>query len=518
MARKKTSNAENFGWNLLSNHRNLLFMLGNGLITGPNGFEYEGESKYRKDIMALYHGFIPLFRHYIPEYARSVALEESGNLIPVAAILDMKDYSGEVHVLTGGKWELKPYAGITVETSLIAVPAPLPAAWITCIEFNTEKDRDSFQNAAEDFGNVDISGLRLSFRSAPADAYRSSLMDQKNSDSGTVTPLSETGEPDSQIDLLEKAQVLGGIAAMLYHLADNSDLGAEIFKKTREALLIPNSCHADSKFGVDDIIMRGIPYWIAGKAMPSADWGPTFFFGLLDHIIQSRRLYASKRLTSAAREYVCAQLNSADGSHYWPKGQKLLAELANPTLRLSELFKIYSGTVSHALLIFFLGDHCEYLLEFQSKNPRVDLTDADTIAAAMLFGAREGWSGLAKQYRRGLSEWVTTLMALKAHYPGKAAIRFNGQDFKPLREFFEGDAWDIHETRALEVVRKYKWKECLFTRIKVPKSYSVEDGYITLQGDTAAKVVVDKGKFLTKLQETSFDEKEKIREGLGIAK
>ena len=518
MSKKKSANLENCDWKLPSNHWNLLFILGNGLITGPNCFEYEGESKYRKDIMALYQGFIPLFRHSIPEHARTVALEESGNLIPAAAILDMKDYSGEVYVFTGDKWELKPYAGIAVETRLIAVLAPLPAAWISCIEFNNEKDKDGFQNAAEDFGNVDLSGLRLSLRGSPADASPPSLMDQKNPDSGAVTPLPETGERDNQIDLLEKAQALGGIAAMLYHMADNSDLGVEIFKKTREALLAPDSCHADSEFGADDIIMREIPYWIAGKAMPGADWRPTFFFGLLDHIIRSRRLYASKRLTSAAHEYVSAQFTGADHASYRSQGQKLLAELANPTLRLSELFKTYNGTVSHALLLFFLGDHCEYLLEFQSKNPQVNLTDAGTIAAALLFGAREGWSGLAKQYRRGLSEWVTSLMALKTHYPDNAAIRFNGQDFKPLREFFAGDAWDTSEKCAREVARKYKWKDCLLTRIKLPPSYRVEDGYIILPGDITVKDSVEKDKFLTRLRESSSDDKEIIQKVLGDTK
>jgi len=500
MAKSKPVNVENCGWKLPSNHQNLLFMLANGLITGPNGFEYEGESRYYKDVMELYRGLIPLFRPSIPGHIRSMALEEFGNLIPATAILDMKDYMGEAHVSTDGKWELKPYAEIADETCLIAVPAPLPASWITCIEFGTEKDMDSFRNAADDFGNVDLSELQLSSE-APADGHLS-LIGQKNLDSSIVMPFPEAGERDIQIH--EKAQALGGIVTMLYHLADNSDLGAEIFKKTREALLPPDSGNADSKFETDDMIMRGIPYWIAGKAMPDADWQPTFFFGLLENIIQSRRSYGSKGVTSAAREYVAKQL----------KGKKLLEELLNPTLRLSELFETFRGTVSHALLIFFQRDHCEDLLEFQSKNPRVVLTEADIIAAALLFGAREGWSGLAKQYRRGLSKWVTSLMALKAHYPDNAAIRFDGQDLKPLREFFAGEAWEEH---AVKVAHTRKWDECLFTKIKLTKSYRIEDGYAILPGAIAAEFIVEKDKFLTRLRETSFDDREKIRKDLSGA-
>jgi hypothetical protein len=490
-------------------------MLANGLITSPKGFEYEGESKYYKDIMSQYHGLIPLFRYSIPDNVRTVAQEESSNLIPAAAILNMKDYQGEVYVFTGGGWELKRYAGVAVEPRLMAVPAPLPAAWISCIEFDNKKGMDTFRSVADNFGNVELPELRLSSRRASAN-IPISLFDSKNPYSGSATPSPEVGGRDIQVDLVEKAQALGGIVAMLYHLAARSDLGAEIFTKTREALLSPDSCNADDGSRTGDEIMTGISPWMAGKAIPGAGWKVEFFFGLLDHIIQSRRAYGSKGVTSAAREYVATQLNSKDGLQNWSKGPELLAELANKTLRPSELFKKFHGTVSHALLIFFEREHCEDLLEYQSKNNKVDLTDADIIAAALLFGAREGWSGLAKQYRRGLSKWVTSLMALKAHSPDKAAIMFNEQYFKLLRIFFAGDAWDKYKDRALKAARKHTWNDCLLTRFKAV-SYRFENGYIIVPGDNKAEVIVESDKFLTRLQNTSPSEREIILKDLGIA-
>lgn len=522
MAKKKTVVAQRDGWTFPSNHQNLLFMLANGLMTGPEGFVYAGESKYYSDALSLCQGWIPLFRNLIPADIRAMSIEETRNLVPVVAHIALEEYRGEAYAFTGGRWELMPYAEIAAECRLIAVPVPLPAAWISYIAFENEEGISVFRRAADDVENVEVPELRL--LPPENDAVGPlALIGQHHSGAEPFSTFPATGKQDAPVQLTEKAQALGGVVAMLYHLADDSELGVALFKKARAAVLLSPSYDAAPPLKTDDAVMKALPRWLIGEAMTGAEWRISFFFGLLDYIIENRKLHGPNGLTAAARKYVMLRLGSADGRQHWAKGLKLLEEEDNATLRLSELFEKFHGTVSHALLLFFWGERCEDLLEFRNKNPQVVLSNADLIAAALLFGAREGWSGLAKKYRRGLSRWITSFMAVKTHAPDKAyslddaVFMFNAQGLKPLRELFTDDHGAINEKRALDAARKYKWTECLFTRVRIPTTYRVDAGVLILPGDTAAKIVVESDLFFSRLRGTSLEDKDAIRKGLGDA-
>lgn len=507
-------------WQLPTNHKNILFMLGSGLITGPKGFQYGGESKYYDDTLSLCPGWIPLFKKHIPETMLAMSTQASTTLYPAIAILNMADYRGEVCIpsATGG-WETRLYADVTAEDNIILVPAPLPISWVFQILFKDETGLSAFRRGVEDLANIDISELQLLTADLHKNAHLS-LMGQDNSDA-VFSSFSGRGESDSPITAVERAQALGGIVAMLYQLANNSDLFLEVFKKARKISSSSANYDVDYEFDTDDPILRGLPYWLAEKNLPSKDLRAVFFFGLLEEIILHRESCTRNELTAVARNYVRNQLDTTVGLRdAWQAFPKLLDELSRPELTLSEQFEKFKGTVSHALLLFFQRERCDDLLKFQSQNPRVVLSDAVIIAAALLFGARDGWFALAKEYRHDISKWVTSLMAAKAQYSNKDAIQIKQPMPKPLREFFAGSAWDANEKHALEAARRCKWEECLQTKIKVPKSYCVEEGYLIFPGDvkgSAIKTVIDKDNFLTKLRDVSSSEKHVFLKVLGIA-
>jgi len=543
-------------WQLPSCLRNLVYMLGSGLITGPKGFENGGRS-YRHDALSLCPGWIPLYRKDIPGDVLSLPTQKSKNLIPAIAALNMYAYQGDVYVCTDAGWVSKPYCKASDKDRLILVPAPLPTSWIARISFETEEHIKEFEYAAnKEVGTVDISGVHLSVTTAAWSAVlekggsevridaqektqalggneRGAVVDnsgvplytcaalqneqlkssgENHSDVWSSFP--EKGESEARIDAQERAQALGGMVAVLWHLAKRSELGAEVFKTARNILSSPE---ADAvSFSSNDSIIKVFPLWLTGKEPPHGDKRASFFFGLLETIIQNRKSQTQEGLTAAAREYVAQQLNNADGLRdTWPKLSDLIEELANlrsSKLTLTQQFEKFNGTVAQALLLFFQRDSCEELLEFPTKNPHVALRDESMIAAALLFGARDGWIRLVKQYKEGLSRWATSFMALKAHHPENAILRIKKDDApKLLHEFFAGDAWIANEQYALDLARKWKWEECWQTILDV-KSFSYNDGCLIVQGVLKTKTEIDKNLFLKRLGDVSIHDEQMIRE------
>jgi len=496
-------------WWLPSNHQNLLFMLGSGLITGPKGFEYGGDSKYYKDALSQCPGWIPLYRKHIPDIARSMSIEESPNLVSVIAGLNLNDYQGDVYTFNEADgWELVPFESLSEEYNLVLVPAPLPASWIVNILFQKTEDKDFLINASKDFANIDISEMKYSVKKLSVSA--------QNADEYDFNSFSKASESDIQIDLTERAQAIGGIVAMLYQFANRSDLCTQIFLKICTILLHSSECEDAYSLNTNDHIIKWLPYWLAGKGNSTEDMRTSFFFGLLEDIIKNRKSHAKHELTSNALWYVNNSKETDAIRDSWRSFPKFIEELSRPSLTIIEQFEKFKGTISHALLLFFQREDCGELLEFPDQNPLVSLNDSDIIAAALLFGAREGWLGLAKEHKQRIYKWTTSLMALEAHQQDKPILRISVSEPNPLRMLFIGDAWNKNEKYALAAARECKWDECILqTMIKLPKSYCVENGFLVLPGDikdSAIKSKIDRELFLKRLSAASINEEQKIRE------
>jgi hypothetical protein len=507
MAAKKTQGGNTGNANLWlfpSNHQNMSFMLASGLISDPAGFAYGSESRYYKDALSIFPGWIPLFKKEssIPDEIRRRVIEESSDLKLTVSSIDMSGFYGKVYVRSGaGDWQLVQHSDVLKSYDSIWVPAPLPISWIKSISFQSEKDKDAFLGVAEGYSNIDIQRYDL----AVMDTHESK--EELFPDGIDAFNPAELPEPIKSMCGFYRAQAVGGIFAMLYSLANASDRCLRVFQNVRE-MLFDQSSSTYSTSAESNPILTSIPHWFVGQEVPYVDdKRSSFFFGLLDEIVHSRENADPREATVSAREYAHKQEEELRGS--WPRLPELLEEAANPECALSELFERYKGTVSHALLLFFLRDNCDELLEFQTKNPRVMLSDEDLIAAALLFGARDGWLGLANKHRRRISDWTTSLMASKLHGTDGIQIQIPDKRPKPLREFFSGDCWDTNKKHAFELAQKCKWNECMQTWIKVSKSFRVEELYLILPGDvktSAIKSVVDKDSFLKRISQGAIDD------------
>jgi hypothetical protein len=106
------------------------------------------------------------------------------------------------------------------------IRAPLPLTLLSSIHFRSPEDRQAFQSATADVANVDLSSVRLEvtddlFAKATASAWPTPqlLSEQREFGNDNVPAL---------------GQALGGLFAMLYHAANRSDLGLEIFRRATQ--------------------------------------------------------------------------------------------------------------------------------------------------------------------------------------------------------------------------------------------------------------------------------------------
>ena len=111
-----------------------------------------------------------------------------------------------------------------------------------------------------------------------------------------------------------------------------------------------------------------------------------------------------------------------------------LTGLADATA--GELFERYDTPLAHAMTLFLLRHDCVDLFDYDSDR----LAEPDRLAAAVLFGVRDGWMKLPLRLRasRALSDAVSHRMARMSHRMagtgldlGRAPARV-----RPLRELF----------------------------------------------------------------------------------
>lgn len=198
-----------------------------------------------------------------------------------------------------------------------------------------------------------------------------------------------------------------------------------------------------------------------------------------------------------------------------------LTGLASATA--GELFERHDTPLAHAMTLFLLRHDCVDLFDYDSDR----LAEPDWLAAAVLFGVRDGWMNLPLRLRAGraLSDAVSHRMARMSHRIagtgldlGRAPARV-----RPLRELFgDGSTWRSHEkSAALELARARKW-DCVHTRISLgPGKYTltVKGGstFIDLPGEPRVSPEIDRDRFFELLVGARLDPdaEAKVRGKLG---
>ena len=502
---------------LVTNHLNLMYMLAAGLVMPPAGFG----DKYYRDTLECFPGWIALFLDKPPRDAIALSTSEAGHLKAVVVRIDLSGLSGKLTAIgEGGVRELHFPDQLDGTERVLLVPAPLSTSRIESIVFQSSDDKKTCERDAKEFGNVPLEDFgrttrKLLFTKAPDTPWR-------------------PGEgPAERAVPLERPLAAGGVMAMLLLFGN---LGERAVHACRGAF---DPAGGEQGPAGDHPILAGLETWIGEGTAPlpppvdaESDrialqnrFQARLFWEAVECLVKWRESGGAGSTENVLLDHLAQAATILDprlqaGARKLRDTLESLTGLAEATA--SELFDRHDTALAHALTLFFLRRDCADLFDYRSDR----LGEADWLAAAILFGVRDGWMSLPLRLRGqpGLSAAVSHRMARMSHRIAATGLDLGDPParVRPLRELLcDGSAWRAgQKAAALDLARTQKW-DCVHTRINLrPGEYrlTVKGGstVIELPGDPRIEPQVDRGRFLELLAETRLDPKaeEKARKQL----
>ena len=278
----------------------------------------------------------------------------------------------------------------------------------------------------------------------------------------------------------------------------------------------------------DGAILAGLGPWMRERAVPlpaypDAETDRTslqnayqgaLFWGAVERLAKWREAGHAKNPESVLLDYLAETSATLD-----PRVQAGVRKLRDTLESLrgigdttaSELLARHNTPLAHAMTLFFLYRDCGDLFDYHSDR----LGEMDWLAAAILFGVRDGWLNLPLRLRgpRELSAAVSHRMAQLAHRLAGSELDIDDAPAMPvpLRELFGKDAdWRTKErAAALDLARLCQW-DCVRTLITLaPGEYklSVQSGstHIEIRGVPKIAPDVDRDRFLDLLANARLD-------------
>ena len=491
---------------LVTNHLNLMYMLAAGLLMPPAGFG----DKYYRDPLECFPGWIPLFPGKVPSDAIESSIREAGHLVPVIVEFGLSRMSGEVMVIDEDAFRKQRFPDqFDGNERVIVAPAPLPASWIESIVFQSADDRRTCERDAKDFGNVPLEDFNR--RTSKTLFTKASKI-----------PWPPGEGPAERTVPLERPLAAGGVMAMLLRFGN---IGKQAIQACRNAF----DPAADSRPPAGDHpILAGLGARLREGVAPhpvSADSEADrialqnasqarLFWEAVERLMQWCDAGRAGSAESVLIDYLAEASASLDprlqaGVRRLRDTLESLTGLADATA--SELFERHDTPLAHAMTLFFLRRDCADLFDYRSDR----LGETDWLAAAILFGVRDGWLSLPLRLR-GQSE----VSAAVSHRMAQMSHRIAGTDLdlggaparvRPLRELFgSGSAWRASErSAALDLARAQKW-DCVHTRINLgPGEYNltVKAGSTQIEVPGEPRIVpeVDVARFFELLSSSRLD-------------
>ena len=478
-------------WRLVTNQRNLFYMLAAGMVMSPKGF---GE-KYYQDTLSSFPGWIPLFADNVPKAAIDLSVSERHHLIPCIVTIDLKNLHGGLVAMDidGHAREIQFPDQLNSSKIALFVPAPLPVTWLESIAFPSKEEKLACEDDARDFGNVPLLDFKREI---------DSRLFSKTNDA--PWPPSRVTLPDRD-NVLNKAFSAGGIMAMLLHMGNLGDVGVQSCRLGFD----PSGTDLST---IADPMLRELGSWLQTEpTLTNVNILPRLFWGVIDSVTACRSSVDTISPIDAVLGYLDTAAAGLD-----EKTKQILLKLTNDLRKLAglgdstitELFEKHTKPFSRALILFFLRDKCADLVEF--RHPLMN--EVDYVVAAILFAARDGWLGLPLVLRDavGLQDAVAHRMGALAHRMAGSGMDLGEPPVRPmpLRELFTPGirGWSSKQRdAALLLSRELKWIECIHTRINLGKGEyrMIIDGsgvQIILPGDVKAVVTeVEPSKFFTQL-------------------
>ena len=504
---------------LVTNHLNLMYMLAAGLVMPPAGFG----SKYYRDTLGDFPGWVPLFIGKLPGKAVESSVREAGHLRPCVIEIDLAGLSGRMFAVgDDGLGQIRFPDQLQGTERALLVPAPLPLSRIASIVFQSTDDKRACEAEAGEFGNVPLARFRRR-TSKPLFTRTANIQ------------WPPAGGPEARAAPLQVPFAAGGVMAMLLRFAN---LGERAVRACRVAF-DPDDGGAPSR--VDDHpVLAGLGAWIReGTARLPAPTSTEQDRTGLKNTSQAKLFWESvQRLvewhdtgrTGSAEAVLIEHLASATAD-LDPRLRAGVEKLHDTLVSLtglgdataSELFERHDTPLAHAMTLFFLRSDCADLLDYESDR----LAEPDWLAAAILFGVRDGWMNLPLRLRGGreLADAVSHRMARLSHRIAGTGIELGEAPPRvlPLRELFgDGSAWRSREqSAALTLARAQKW-DCVYTRISLRAGeyrLIVKGGTTSIEvpGEPRISPEVDRGRFFDLLSAARPDHatEAKVREKFG---
>ena len=487
---------------LVTNHLNMMYMLSAGLVMSPSGF---GE-KYYSDTLERFPGWIPIFIDKVSRGAIEHSVKEAGHLKPCIVEIGLTGLKGQVVGLgNSGPRELRFPEQLDESDRVLLFPAPLPVSRIVSIVFESAGERRACEADARDYGNVPIGDFKR---------RNSKPLFAKSSD---IRWPPQDG-PEERPAPLQESLAAGGAMAMLLLFANLSERAVHACRVAFD----PDESASNN----DHPILAGLNTWVRGGVpVPSTGFKAdridlqnasqaTLFWQAVERLVEWRNAGKTGSTEDLIVEFLSQAIPDLD-----PQLKAGASELRDTLVSLtglgdataSELFVRHDTFLAHALTLFFLWRDCADLFDYESDL----LAEQDWLAAAILFGVRDGWMSLPLRFRTGrkLSDAVSHRMARLSHRIAGTGLLLGDAPprVQPLREAF-GDvsAWRRAEkSAALALARSQKWN-CVHSRINLgPGEYklTVRGGstLIELPGEPRISPEIDTGRFFDLLGRTRLD-------------
>lgn len=480
-------------WLLVTNHRNMAYMLAAGMVTGPRGFG----NKYYADPLLTFPGWIPLFRRDLPTAALDLAISESSSLRTCVATLKIDQMTGPAKIISrnGNLRDCELPAQCQEDDVGLLVRAPLPISMVIGIAFASNEDKIEFEALGRSVSNVSLTDIDVNVHAAGFAANADPVWPPKLIDADCEDAYPAAG------------QAVGGILALLYHISNRSELAVALWRA-----MCGDATDQDEQLIARDPILKEATRWLkTGMVSPGAEPSARLYWGTVDSLLQAKRDGSTLSPIDQALAYLEGQSRIIDEVHR-ARLQKTVKDMRSVVGfsgdTISELLERPQGALSRALLLFCLRERSEDLLDF--FNPH--LQDAEYLLACVLFAAKDGWLAMPQSLRSPTELTLMTQQRMSSieHERRGTAISLGAPAPRPipLRELFQfgTKGWNkSQKDAALELARGSRWTNCIRTRVNLGKGeyrLVVDAGGVQIHLDGEAKAVhteVDHDKFLRAL-------------------
>jgi len=484
-------------WHFITNQLNLMYMLAAGMIMPPRAFG----KKYYEDSLSTAPGWIPFFPGAVPRAMQDMAARESTSLRPVIVAMDLSCLEGPAKAarMNGGIRDIQLPDDLAAVHSVLFVPAPLPTRFIEAIYFLSQEDKTATDRDALDYANVPLGSFKRFVKKRPFGG------------GGQVDWSIHDNFPETNNIPMDTFLAAGGMMAMLLHCANMGDFSVLACQTAFDGV------SEDSRSRLSGTVIQGLDYWMHHGAKPdSTSVSNDLFWGVVDKLVQVDKDGTSQPAFKNIILGFLTQFKAQSDVKY----RKTLSDLISDLTELdrfgakntTELLESHPKDVRRGLILFFLRNRCEDLIDF--SHPL--LTERDYIAAALLFAVREKWIGLPLSLRDypGLNLAVSHRMAAMAHQVMQSGINLGVPPprCRPLRELLSAGAggWTKKQANAaLCLARDLKWP-CVSTKIRIGRGeyrLTIDGGGVNIffPGEIrAVETEVDKEKFFEIMAEQCF--------------